>query len=113
MEDQLVAVLANTQSPETAPRQQAELELKQARTNPAFPLSLANVAAHTSIDTAIRQAALSTLRLFIEGNWIVGDHDGAEPQVEVPDATREQLRRALLELALSTEDNRKVKIAAR
>lgn len=113
MEDQLVAVLANTQSPNQGPRQQAEIELKHARTNPAFPTSLANIAAHTSIDTGVRQAALSTLRLFIEKNWSPEDADAVEPRVEISEETRQQLRRALLDLALSNEDNRKVKIAAR
>jgi importin-9 len=112
MEDQLVTILANTQSAEQGPRQQAEINLKHATTNPAFPLSLANIAAHTAIDTSIRQVALTTLRLFIQSNWSLEDRDG-EPQVEISDATREQLRRVLLDLALSNEDNRKVKISAR
>ena len=113
MEDQLVAVLANTQSPDQGPRQQAELELKHALTNPAFPISLANVASHASIDTAVRQAALTNLRLFSETNWSPEDKDEAGQQVAVPEETRELLRRTLLDLVLSTEDNRKVKIAAR
>jgi hypothetical protein len=113
MEDQLVDLLAKTQLPDQA-RLQAELDLLHARTNPAFPTSLANVAAHVSIDTAIRQAALSTLRLFIEKNWNAGDREpDQEPQIEIPDASRAHLRQVLLELALSTEDNRKVKVAAR
>jgi hypothetical protein len=113
MEDQLVQLLANTQLSEQGPRQQAEIELKHARTNPAFPTSLANIAGHTSIDTAIRQSALSTLRLFIEKNWNAEDRDLAEPEITISDAAREQLRHALLEVALSNEDNRRVKIAAR
>uniref|UniRef100_L2FDT3 Importin beta-5 n=1 Tax=Colletotrichum fructicola (strain Nara gc5) TaxID=1213859 RepID=L2FDT3_COLFN len=112
MEDQLVSLLANTQSSDQGPRQQAEIELKHARANPAFPTSLANIANHASIDTAIRQAALSTLRLFIERNWSPEDRDASEPLVDISDAARDQLRNTLLEIALSNEDKRLVKIAA-
>ncbi|KAL2879038.1 hypothetical protein SGCOL_005738 [Colletotrichum sp. CLE4] len=112
MEDQLVSLLANTQSSDQGPRQQAEIELKHARANPAFPTSLANIANHNSIDVAIRQAALSTLRLFIERNWNPEDRDFAEPPVDISDASREQLRNTLLEIALSDEDKRPVKVAA-
>ncbi|KAH7134349.1 armadillo-type protein [Dactylonectria macrodidyma] len=111
MEDQLVQLLANTQLPDQAPRQQAEIELKHARTNPAFPLSLANVAAHASIETNIRQAALTNLRLFIEKNWNVDDDEG-EPQIPIADESRGQLKQTLLDLALSPEEDRKVKISA-
>lgn len=104
-------LLANTQLPDQAPRQQAEIELKRARSNPAFPLSLANVAAHTSIDTSIRQAALTNLRLFIEKNWSA-EEDDSEPQIPIADESRGQLKQTLLDLALSPEEDRKVKISA-
>lgn len=112
MEDRLVQLLANTQLPDQAPRQQAELELKAARKDAAFPVSLANVAAHTSVDTSIRQAALSTLRLFIESNWANEDPDEVPP-IPISEEARAALKQTLLELALSTEDERKVKISAR
>ncbi|EXM29543.1 hypothetical protein FOTG_04735 [Fusarium oxysporum f. sp. vasinfectum 25433] len=111
MEDQLVQLLSNTQLSEQGPRLQAELELKRARTNPAFPLSLANIAAHTSIDTNIRQAALSNLRLFIENNWSNDDPDDG-PIIPISDEARGQLKQVLLDLVLSPEDDRKVKISA-
>ena len=113
MEEQLVQLLSNAQSPEQGPRQQAEIELKRARTNPAFPTSLAAIASHTSVSLEVRQAALSTLRIFIENNWVIGDEPDDEPPVPISDESREQLRQVLLDLALSSEDDRKVKIAAR
>jgi|SRR5688572_31427677 hypothetical protein len=112
MEDQLVQLLANTQQQGQAPRQQAEIELKRARTNPAYPTSLVNVASHTSIDLAVRQAALSTLRLFIESEWSPEDL-GSEPQIPISDEARAQIKQSLLDLALSQEDDRKIKTAAR
>ncbi|KAF5657204.1 importin [Fusarium heterosporum] len=111
MEDQLVQLLSNTQLSDQGPRQQAEIELKRARTNPAFPLSLANIAAHTSIETNIRQAALTNLRLFIENNWSNEELDD-EPQIPISDEARAQLKQVLLDLVLSQDDDRKVKISA-
>lgn len=112
MEDQLVQLLASTQLPDRGPRQQAELELQRARANPAFPVSLANIAAHVSVDSSIRQSALSTLRLFIEKNW-ASDESDPEPQIPISDEARQLLKKSLLDLALSAEEDRKVKIAAR
>ncbi|ROW01143.1 hypothetical protein VSDG_02656 [Cytospora chrysosperma] len=109
MEDQLAQLLANTQLPAEEPRKRAELDLKHAQTNPAFPVLLANIAAHNSVTTDIRQAALTYLRRFIEHNWAEEGDDGEGPQVPIPDSTKEQLRHKLLELALSDEPDRKVK----
>lgn len=105
-------LLANTQLPDQGPRQQAEIELKRARTSPAYPVSLAKIASHTSISTGIRQSALTSLRLFIEKNWAVGDQDD-EPIIPISDESRAILKQSLLDLALSQEEDRKVKIAAR
>lgn len=106
-------LLANTQLAAEGPRKQAEIELKHAQTNPIFPLSLANIAAHTSISTDIRQSALSVLRNFIEHNWSPEGDDGEGPRIPIPDSTKDQLRPKLLDLALSNEDERKVKAAVR
>jgi hypothetical protein len=112
MEDQLIQLLSNTHSSEQVPRQQAEIELKRAASNPAFPQSLANIAAHTSVDTSVRQSALSTLRLFIERNWAV-EELGDGPQIPIADNARAALKQSLLDLVLSGEEDRKVKIATR
>lgn len=108
----MVQLLASTQRAEQAPRQHAEIELKRATTNPAYPVSLANIASHTSIETNIRQAALSALRLFIQSNWSAEEQD-EEQQIPISDEVRAQLRQTLLDLALSPEEDRKVKISAR
>ncbi|KKY35790.1 putative importin-beta domain-containing protein [Diaporthe ampelina] len=109
MEDQLAQLLANTQLPAEEPRKRAELDLKHAQTNPAFPVVLANIAAHNSVSTEIRQAALAYLRRFIEHNWSEEGDDGEGPLVLIPDSTKEELRHKLLDLALSEEPDRKVK----
>lgn len=110
MEDQLIQVLSNTQSSAEGLRKQAELDLKHAQTNPAYPLSLANIASHTSIAIDIRQAALSSLRQFIERNWSGESDEGAV--IPVADAVKDQIRPVVLELALSSDDERKIKTAA-
>ena len=113
MEDQLAQLLANTQLPAEEPRKRAELDLKHAQTNPAFPIALANIAGHNSVSTDIRQAALAYLRRFIEHNWSEEGDDGEGPLVPIPDSTKDQLRLKLLELALSDEPDRKVKSSVR
>lgn len=112
MEEQLIQLLSNTQLPDQAPRLQAEIELKRAIKNPAFPTSLANIAAHTSVETNIRQAALSNLRLFVENNWAPDPYDD-EPQIPITDDARTQVKQTLLNLAVSAEEDRKVKISTR
>ncbi|KAI1447799.1 ARM repeat-containing protein [Annulohypoxylon stygium] len=109
MEDQLVQVLENTQLAAEGPRKQAEIDLKHAATNPAYPLSLANIARHASIGTTVRQSAISALRLFIERNWS-GESDDF-PVVPIADSVKEQIRPMLLDLALNSED-KKIKTGA-
>ena len=111
MDERLAQVLANTQLAQEGPRKQAELELQHARTNPEFPLALTQIAVHTSAPVQIRQAALTTLRKFAEENWSPATSD--DVPIPIPDPTREQIKNLLLELVLSPENERKVKLAAR
>ncbi|SPQ25449.1 001970a5-5de7-46e6-a2f3-5a7541433e97 [Thermothielavioides terrestris] len=111
MDEHLAQLLANTQDKNEGPRKQAELDLLHAQTNPEFPLSLARIGVHTGAPLEIRQAALTYLRKFIEENW-APDEEGGASQIPIPDATRDHLRNVILELALSPEDERKVKVAA-
>ena len=112
MEAQLIQVLTNTQHRDQAPRQQAELDLKQATDNPAFPAALANIASHSSVDTSIRQAALTSLRQFIEKNWNP-DRYVDSPAIPIADDVRSNLKQILLTLATGPEEDRKTKISAR
>ncbi|OAA69529.1 Armadillo-type fold protein [Cordyceps fumosorosea ARSEF 2679] len=111
MEDQLLQLLAATAQPDQNQRMGAEMELKRVQTSPAYSVSLANIASHTAVDIGTRQLALSTLRLFIENNWSNED-PGADAPIPIADDTRQLVRQSLLDLALSSEDDRKVKIAA-
>ncbi|OTB06264.1 hypothetical protein M426DRAFT_319005 [Hypoxylon sp. CI-4A] len=109
MEDQLVQVLANTISSAEGPRKQAELDLKHASTNPAYPISLVNVARHTSVSVEIRQSALTSLRLFIEKNWS-GEGDDY-PIIPISNEAKEQIRPLILDIAVNADD-KKIKTAA-
>jgi hypothetical protein len=111
LEDQLLQLLAETHLPAPGPRKQAEQNLEQAQTNPAFPGSLCAIASHSSVSPEIRQSALLILRSFVEKNWSGQDESG--PTIVVSDTTKEQLRVQLLELATSSEADRKIKSAAR
>ncbi|KAI1310434.1 armadillo-type protein [Xylaria venustula] len=110
MEDQLVQVLTNTQLAAEGPRIQAELDLKRASTNPAFAISLTNIGRHASVSVDIRQAALVTLRRFIENNWSGENDDG--PTIPIADNVKDQIRPLVLDLALNFDGDRKIKTAA-
>lgn len=112
MEQELLSLLANTQSSTTATRQAAELQLKSLYSNEAFPISLTAIASHESVPVNLRQSALSVLRTFIGAGWssMLDDFKG---QVLVSDANKVQIRRALLELATTIDTpERKVKASA-
>jgi importin-9 len=111
MEDQLLQLLADTQSAAQGPRKQAESHLEQLQSNEAFPTSLATIASHSSVSSAIRQSALSVLRRYVEHNWSGQGEDG--PTITIPEHVKVQLRDQLLGLATSNEDDRKVRSAAR
>ncbi|GAM36039.1 hypothetical protein TCE0_018f04818 [Talaromyces pinophilus] len=111
MEQELLQLLAATQSPAAPTRQSAELQLLQLYSNEAFPLSLATIAAHDSVDAALRQSAISVLRTFIVASWspLLDEFKG---RVWVNDANKATLRNSLLNLATTAETNRKIKAAA-
>ncbi|KAM7215961.1 armadillo-type protein [Rhypophila decipiens] len=110
MDDHVAQLLANTQLNEEAPRQQAEIDLKNLRTNPEYPLALLRIGSHTAVGVNIRQAALTTLRKVVEENWSPEGGDG--PHIPITDVAKEALRQGILELVLGPEPERKLKVAA-
>ncbi|RAL04731.1 putative importin beta-5 subunit [Aspergillus ibericus CBS 121593] len=112
MEQELLTLLADTQSPVADTRKAAELQLLDLYANESFPLTLAAIASHDSVPTNLRQSALSVLRTFITAAWspVLDEFKG---RVLVNDENKVQIRRVLLDLATVTETpERKVKSSA-
>ncbi|KAK5010957.1 hypothetical protein LTR39_004612, partial [Cryomyces antarcticus] len=108
MEEQLVRLLAETQSSQQVPRKQAELQLQQLYNEEAFPIGLASVASHDSVPVDIRQSALLALKTFVLGAW-TPQFDEFKGRVLVSDENKCRLRHMLLELATSGKEERKIK----
>ncbi|KAL4923974.1 putative importin beta-5 subunit [Aspergillus undulatus] len=112
MEQELLTLLADTQSPAADTRKAAELNLLRLYTNENFPLSLSAIASHNSVPTNLRQSALSVLRTFITAGWSP-NLDEFKGQILVNDVNKAQIRQALLDLSTIVEvPERKVKSAA-
>lgn len=109
----LAGLLHNTTLAAEGPRKQAELDLIHASKNPEYPAALLRIGANETVQAPVelRQSALTVLRKFIEKNWSPEGDDG--PYIPIPDHVKDQLRVAALNLVLSPEDERKVKVAAR
>ncbi|PYH90271.1 importin beta-5 subunit [Aspergillus ellipticus CBS 707.79] len=112
MEQELLSLLADTQSPTANTRKAAELQLLRLHDNENYPLTLAAVASHDSVPTNLRQSALSVLRNFIAASWSP-TLDEFKGRILVSDDNKARLRKALLDLATVTETGeRRVKSSA-
>ncbi|EAW14445.1 putative importin beta-5 subunit [Aspergillus clavatus NRRL 1] len=112
MEQELLSLLADTQSPAADTRKAAELQLLRLYSNEQFPLSLAAIASHDSVPTNLRQSSLSVLRTFIAAAWSP-NLDEFKGQILINDAHKAQIRRVLLDLATTADvQERKVKSSA-
>lgn len=112
MDQELIQLLSDTQSAAAETRKAAEVRLQSLYSNESFPLSLASIASHSSVPVPLRQSALVLLRTFINSAWS-SQLDDFKGQVLVSDANKAHLRRVLLDLATSPEqDDRKVKNSA-
>ncbi|KAK5687494.1 hypothetical protein LTS10_001632 [Elasticomyces elasticus] len=111
MEEQLIRLLTETQSAQEGPRKNAEWQLKQQYGNPDFPLALATIGAHGEIALNVRQAALLYLKTFVQACWSPS-FDEYNGQIYADEGRKAQVRRSLLDIALSGRDERKVQSAA-
>ncbi|RHZ43222.1 putative importin beta-5 subunit [Aspergillus thermomutatus] len=112
MEQELLTLLADTQSPVADTRKAAELQLLRLYPNEQFPLSLAAIASHDSVPTNLRQSSLSVLRTFIAAAWSP-NLDEFKGQILINNTNKTQIRRVLLELATTADvQERKVKSSA-
>lgn len=111
MEDQLVALLAATQSAQETPRKHAEQQLKSFYGHQELPLGLVGIACHDSVPLNIRQAALLSLKQLVLAGWS-DNFDEFKGRLLVNDETKAQLRPRLLQLATTDHLDRKLKAAA-
>ncbi|KAK0938155.1 hypothetical protein LTR29_010266 [Friedmanniomyces endolithicus] len=111
MEEQLVRLLTATQSAQEGPRKNAELQLQQQYSDPEFPLALAAIGAHGEVPVNVRQAALLYLKTFVQACWSP-QFDEFGGQLYYDDRGKSRVRQALLDIALSGRDERKVQSAA-
>ncbi|KAI9893176.1 MAG: hypothetical protein M1814_000724 [Vezdaea aestivalis] len=111
MEQQVLAILADSQSAVEGPRKQAESQLTQLYTNEAFPISLCAIGSHTSVPLGLRQAALIVLKKFILSSWST-QFSEFQGHVLVNPENKERLRSQLLELSTASNTDRKVKNVA-
>ncbi|SMQ53960.1 unnamed protein product [Zymoseptoria tritici ST99CH_3D7] len=111
MEQQLVTLLSDTQSAQETTRKNAEFQLKQLYQNVDFPLGLISVGSHADVPVDARQAALLYLKTFILACWSP-QYDEFSGPLYADETKKAQVRQRLLELALSGQDERKIKSAA-
>ncbi|KAF2735470.1 ARM repeat-containing protein [Polyplosphaeria fusca] len=111
MEEQLVQLLAATQSAQETPRKQAEQHLLSLYGQAEFPLGLVSIASHESVPLNIRQAALLSLKTFVLAAWSPV-FDEFKGQVLLSDEHKVQIREALLNIATTDQADRKIKAAA-
>ncbi|KAJ5178315.1 Armadillo-like helical [Penicillium coprophilum] len=111
MEQELLSLLADTQSPKTDTRRAAESQLGNLYVHDSFAISLTAIASHESVPVNLRQSALSVLRTFIAAAWspILDEFKG---QILINDTNKANVRQALLILATSDTPQRKVKNSA-
>jgi importin-9 len=111
MEEEVVRLLADTQVSAETPRKQAELQLHALYTQPGFGKALASIGSHDSVPVNIRQSALLAFKQFIQTGWspVFEEFRG---HILVSDEEKAQLRQMLLELAMSSAEDRKVRKAA-
>ncbi|KAF2120900.1 armadillo-type protein [Lophiotrema nucula] len=111
MEEQLVQLLAATQSAQETPRKQAEQQLQSLYAHADFPLGLVAIASHEDVPLNIRQAALLNLKTFVLAGW-AEQFDEWKGQVLVTDENKARIREALLNLATTDQLDGKIKRAA-
>jgi len=107
MEQQVLELVAASQSSNQGTRQAAELQLKGLYTNESFPTALVTIGAHNEVTTTDRVAALIMLKLFIGKCWspLLDEYEG---KVLVNYDLKDDIRNRLLSIAFDASADNKV-----
>ena len=111
MEQQVIDLLAATLESNAAVRTDAEQRLEQLYSTEAFSISLISIASHISIQIPIRQASLLSLKKLVLKTWSPSLEEFQGP-VSLGEGIKDQLRQAILSLAISGDPERKIAGAA-
>lgn len=107
MEQQVLELVAGSQSSDQGTRQAAELQLKSLYSNESFPTALVTIGAHNEVTTADRVAALIMLKLFIGKSWspLLDEYEG---KVLVDYDLKNDIRNRLLAIAFDGSADNKI-----
>lgn len=111
MDQQVIDLLAATLESNAVVRSDAEQRLEQLYNTEVFSISLVSIASHTSIPIPIRQASLLSLKKLVLKTWSPALDEFQGP-VSIGADTKDQLRQAILTLAISGDPARKIVGAA-
>lgn len=104
-------LLSATQSSSEGPRKAAEAQLQSLYGHSDFAIGLVAIASHDSVPLNTRQAALLYLKTFVLATWSP-QLDEFKGRVLMRDEEKARVRAALLDLATSEREDRKIKSAA-
>ena len=104
-------ILSGTLQTNTRTRQSAETSLVQLYSANDFPVALVSIGSQKSFKLEIRQSALLNLKTFVLKTWSPAFEEYGQ-HAEINDATKEQIRRNLLEIALRDNEETKITSAA-
>lgn len=112
MEQEIVRLLADTQSSQEGPRKNAEHRLRQLYTNDSFASALISVGAQEQFGTQARQSALLYLKRYIQEVWSPQLDEYKGETLIQNEEERKRIRHMLLELSTTEGQERKIKTAA-
>lgn len=112
LEQEIVRLLAQTQSSEAAPRKSAEEYLRQLQLSDAFPTTLIAIAAQPQYPLQARQSTLLYLKRFVQETWSPQLDEWKGQALVQDEGQRSKIRQALLELSTQDGQERKIRSAA-
>lgn len=111
MEDQIIQLLTDTQATDESTRRHAEDRLQQLYGDKRFPRHLISIASKTHSPVNVRQSALICLKNYVLSTWSP-NFDEFKGDVLLGPSDKEEIRQAVLEIAIGDNIERKVTSSA-